>query len=120
MSFPFVVSLSLAHSPNTYLSASCPRPLTAIKKARNGPCPDARLRPYFRTAPAPEPDIELVPLPPPLKPVVEPLFSLPLTRRDLVLFGVGAATVAVGAGIGLLAAWLAGAFKKKEPRLDED
>ncbi|MBI1918150.1 MAG: serine/threonine protein kinase [Planctomycetes bacterium] len=71
-------------------------------------------------APAPTLDVELVPLPPALKPGEQPLFSLPLTRRDLVLFGVGAATVAVGAGIGLLAAWLAGAFKKKEPRLDDE
>ena len=70
--------------------------------------------------PTPEPDVELVPLSPPLKPTEQPLFSLPLTRRDLVMFGVGAGTVAVGAGIGLLAAWLAGAFKKKESRPEED
>ena len=55
-----------------------------------------------------------------LRPGERSPFSLPLTRRDLVLFGVGAGTVAVGAGIGLFAAWLAGAFKKKEPRLNED
>src|SRR5207249_3969226 len=56
----------------------------------------------------------------PPKPSEQRLFSLPLTRRDLVMFGLGAGTVAVGAGIGLVAAWLAGAFKKKEPPPDNE
>ena len=72
--------------------------------------------PVAKTAPpsAPAIDVELVPAPPPLPPAEPRLFSLPLTRRDLVMFGIGAGTVAIGAGIGLFAAWLAGAFKKKE------
>src|SRR5262245_2969263 len=74
------------------------------------------------TAPAPPPiiDVELVPIPPTLKPSEQRVFSLPLTRRDLMMFGVGVVTVAVGAGLGLLGAWLAGAFKKKEPRPQDD
>ena len=60
----------------------------------------------------------LPPLPAAPRPGEKRLFSLPLTRRDFVMFGVGDGTVAVGAGLGLLGAWLAGAFKKKEPRLD--
>jgi serine/threonine protein kinase len=92
------------------------------KKAKRKKTTAAMPLPVAKTvaAPAPALDVELVPLPPPSQPGEQPVFSLPLTRRDLVMFGVGVGTVAAGAGIGLLAAWLAGAFKKKEPRLDED
>ena len=71
--------------------------------------------------PAQEVDVELVPLPAPaaVGPTEQRLFSLPLSRRDFFMFGVGVGTVAVGTGLGLLGAWLAGAFKKKEPSLDD-
>jgi len=67
-------------------------------------------------APA-EVDVELVPLPAPAAAgsAEQRLFSLPLSRRDFFMFGVGVGTVAVGTGLGLLGAWLAGAFKKEPP-----
>jgi serine/threonine protein kinase len=70
---------------------------------------------------AAEVDVELVPLSEqtPPAPAEQPLFSLPLSRRDFFMFGVGVGTVAIGTGLGLLGAWLAGAFKKKEPPPDE-
>jgi serine/threonine protein kinase len=61
-------------------------------------------------------DVELVALPPARGAAAPPqkLFSLPLTRRDLFMFGIGISTVAVGAGLGLLGAWMSGAFSKAE------
>lgn len=54
-------------------------------------------------------NVELVPLPS-TAPPPQRLFSLPLSTRDLVMFGVGVATVILGGGVGLLAAVLFGAF----------
>lgn len=40
---------------------------------------------------------------------------LPFTRRDFSMYGLGIATVAIGAGIGYLFALFSGAFEKEEP-----
>jgi serine/threonine protein kinase len=70
-------------------------------------------------AASPQIDVELIALPPgatgPQK-----LFSLPLSRRDFFMFGVGIFTVALGAGLGFLGAWMAGAFNKKPPDSDPE
>ena len=71
-------------------------------------------------------DVELVTMPPPAAPIIaappaapQKLFSLPLTRRDVCMFGIGVGTVVVGAGIGLLGALFSGAFRKKDPEQEE-
>ncbi len=46
--------------------------------------------------------------------------GLALTRRDLLMFGLGAVTVGAGVGLGLAAAWLAGAFERKDAPQDGD
>jgi serine/threonine protein kinase len=75
-------------------------------------------------SPAPVPiDVELVPLSaldgPPQK-----VFSFPLTRRDFAMFVIGVSTVILGGGLGILAAWFAGAFgessKSDGEKTDED
>jgi serine/threonine protein kinase len=45
-------------------------------------------------------DVELVPAPAQRVGDAQPSFSLPLTRRDLVMFGIGAGTVTAGIGLG--------------------
>jgi hypothetical protein len=95
------------------------------KKSRKGKrstasiqLPVAQLRP---ATPAAGIDVELVPMSEQAPPASaeQPLFSLPLSRRDFFMFGVGVGTVAIGTGLGLLGAWLAGAFKKKEQPPEE-
>jgi eukaryotic-like serine/threonine-protein kinase len=65
--------------------------------------------------PPPAIDVELVTLPPPAAAVPPKAIGLPLTRRDLVMFGLGAGTVGLAGGLGLVGALLLGAFRKKEP-----
>jgi serine/threonine protein kinase len=101
------------------------RKMHGKKKSRKGKRSTSSLHlpvAQVKTRPAAaEVDVELVPLSEqaPPAPAEQPLFSLPLSRRDFFMFGVGVGTVAIGTGLGLLGAWLAGAFKKKEAESDD-
>ena len=113
-------------APTTRADATQPpkqRSKNGFKKKKKGQrsvsslqLPVAKVNPKPRAEEPPaDVDVELVPLSPPPPPGRQPLFSLPLTRRDFFMFGVGVGTVAVGTGLGLLGAWLFGAFRKKDP-----
>ena len=104
--------------------ADRPRKASGKKKARKGKRSAATIQlpvAQVKKTPAADIDVELVPASEqaPPAPAEQPLFSLPLSRRDFFMFGVGVGTVAIGTGLGLLGAWLAGAFKKKEPTPDD-
>jgi serine/threonine protein kinase len=65
-------------------------------------------------------DVELVALPAPVVAPPQKMLSLPLTRRDVVMAGIGAATVVTGALIGVLVAKFVGVFEKPETSEDEN
>jgi serine/threonine protein kinase len=97
------------------------------KKARKSKSglhlPQIRPKDRTPTAPAAEGavDVELVALPAPsVAPPPQKLLSLPLTRRDVVMAGIGAATVVTGALIGVLVAKAVGVFEKKDTSEEEN
>ena len=77
-----------------------------------------------KAGPAPDGvDVELVALPSPKAAVPAPpqkVLSLPLTRRDVAMFGIGVGMAVLGAGIGLGLAAAFGMFSKKEPVQEEE
>jgi hypothetical protein len=65
-------------------------------------------------------DVELVALPPPSPAVPQKLLGLPLTRRDVAMFGIGVGMAVLGGLIGVGLAAMFGLIGKKEPKQEPE